>query len=60
MNAENTKVLLELIRSYFDKMVKPKIANLDKMIDQGFTEEALPWVYVILMQWLTFTIKKVN
>ena len=41
MNAEDIKVLRELITSYFDKMVGPKIANLDRMIDQGFTEEAL-------------------
>jgi len=41
MNAEDTRVLRELIKSYFDNIVGPKIANLDKMIDQGFTEEAL-------------------
>jgi hypothetical protein len=58
MNAENTKVLLELIRSYFDKIVEPKIANLDKMIDQGFTEEALTLALCYIDAMANFYYKK--
>jgi len=41
MNTEDIKTKEEWIVTYFDKMVWPKITNLDRMIDQGFIEEAL-------------------
>lgn len=42
MNKENNiKAMKEWIGTYFDKIVEPKIANLEKMIDHGFIEEAL-------------------
>ena len=42
MNKENNiKTMKEWISTYFDKIVEPKIANLEKMIDRGFVEEAL-------------------
>lgn len=41
MNKEDIETMKEWIVTYFDKIVCPKISNLDKMIDQGFIEEAL-------------------
>jgi len=41
MNKEDIETMEEWIVTYFDKMVWPKITNLDRMIDQGFIEEAL-------------------
>lgn len=58
MNAEDIKVLREWIRSYFDKIVEPKIANLDKMIDQGFTEEALTLALCYIDAMANFYYKK--
>ncbi len=42
MNKENNiKAMKEWIVTYFDEIVEPKIANLEKMIGRGFVEEAL-------------------
>lgn len=41
MNKEDIITTKEWIGTYFDGIVRPKITNLDRMIDQGFIEEAL-------------------
>lgn len=41
MSEEDIKVMREWIATYFDKIVQPKIDNLNKMVTHGFVEEAL-------------------
>ena len=41
MNKENIETMKAWILTYFDRIVEPKITNLDKIVDQGFIEEAL-------------------
>lgn len=41
MNEEDIRAMNAWIDTYFDGIVQPKITNLHKMIDQGFSEEAL-------------------
>lgn len=41
MNPEDIKVMREWVTTYFDDIVQPKIDNLNKMVTQGFDEEAL-------------------
>lgn len=41
MDTKDLESYRNWIADYFDRMVYPKIKNLDKIIDQGFVEEAL-------------------
>ena len=41
MNREHIETMKAWILTYFDRIVEPKITNLDKIVDQGFIEEAL-------------------
>lgn len=41
MNTKEIEAKRDWIATYFDKMVGPKINNLDNMMNQGFIEEAL-------------------
>lgn len=41
MNTKEIEAKKDLIITYFDRMVGPKINNLDNMMNQGFIEEAL-------------------
>lgn len=60
MNDADVEVIREWICCYFDKIVKPKITNLDIMIKQGFVEEGLTLTLCYIDAMVNFPYPKRN